>query len=129
MITASDIEVLKDTADNVPVTREILERMGFVFYSNPYSYSQNAEFRKGKIVLTEYRAETNPAIIKPYERCYSCHINIYDRQLNYVIYTVKQLKIFLRSYEEIQQLKMQTDKEIDRIGEQLYLTLLQKNDY
>lgn len=124
MITASDMEVLKDTADNVPVTREILERMGFVFYSNPYSYSQDAEFHKGNIVLTEYRAETNSAILKPYERCYSCKINVYDQVLSYIIYTVKQLKIFLQSYEEIQQLKIQTDKEIDRVRKQLFLTML-----
>lgn len=125
MITTPDIQVLKDTTDNVPVTREILKEMGFEKHIDLYSV-HDISFRKDKITLIEYRAETNSAILKPYEQCYSCYIHFYDKDINYIIYTVKQLKLFLECHDKIVQIKNQAENKVNQIADLLYSTRLQK---
>lgn len=131
MITVTDKQI-KDNTLNVPVTPEILAEYGFIADHDLYGCPQIEIYRKKRkdgfsIVLKEYLAEWNSAIIKPYKRCYSSHISYYDRNINYIIYTVDQLNLFLECFEKVQQIKTQVTTKIDKIEQELTSTLL-KND-
>lgn len=123
-----DDENIKENALDIPVDAEILKSYGFTEHKDQFSSGQTHIYRKGHIMLEEYQAAYNRSIREPYERCYSGHINFFNREhsVNYIIYTVRQLKMFLQCYKEAEDLRKESIRRFNEIKDKIQATLLQK---